>query len=94
MSPSARSGPGLPNRNDETGCHESDDEGGTSGKEDEIEKAQKRCWSKKHQSDVRENSHVLVSDNLSIAQRRRIEIVPAIGARYKKLSKPLPTSTR
>jgi hypothetical protein len=27
MSPSARSGPGLPNRNDETGCHESDDEG-------------------------------------------------------------------
>jgi hypothetical protein len=81
MSHSASSGPGLPNRNDETGCHESDGEGGTSGKEYEIEKAQKRCWSKKHQSDVRENSHVLISDNRSIAQGRCIEIGPAIGAR-------------
>jgi hypothetical protein len=79
MSPSARSGPGLPNRNDETGCHESEDEGGTSSKEDEIEKAQKRCWSKKHQSDVRENSHVLVSDNRSIAQGRYIELCPLLA---------------
>jgi hypothetical protein len=77
MSPSARSGPGLPNRNDETGCHESEDEGGTSSKEDEIEKAQKRCWSKKHQSDVRDNSHVAApySTNMKTSKANTLKIL-------------------
>jgi hypothetical protein len=73
----------LPNRTDETGCHKSDDQGGKNNKEHEIEEAQKSCWSKKHQPYFRDNSHILVSTGLSIAQEKCIEILPAIGPRYR-----------